>query len=705
MPYVAMFQRFSLPRIRIDILSAVILLIFLCGWHGHVTGHLSAGPVLLLVLFVAVCVAYGNLFTRLIAPLFEGVAGLPFQMLSGYFIFNSLLFILALGSPFGMALNLAFLAVLAVVGLIVFRRRPLPRADASASEHWAGCAVIFLSCLGATIWCLDAQAPLFQNGNMIVRIWNDVYIHVREISVFAQAHGIASVQDIKLAGGRAPIYHFASYMTPAAMSALSGATALQEYASLQLPLGIVLTGLAAYCFMGKLFGWGPGVAATVAIVLCPDAFQQGFQSRYLSYNFMAQVNLGMLYGISCAAMAWMFMLDGCRRGKFGLIVVSYLFLAICLFYKAHLFVANSYVLMMFPFVFFTPLRRSLRFGLGIAATVVFCLVIAASQSNPRVPVLRLDGSGIGKYMVQLLHYATPGWISHQVERLLVVEKHGFAVQALCAAAFLLVSTFGFWLAGLVAALVKGRRAMPVMFWAFPIVVVGNYLVMSMGLAFDNRNIGTADELLSRPLVWAYFGVATWTTAVGYRLLIGAEAPRGKSVFGAALAVVLCLGGALYSTRNLQTFPEVPTNASFVVTGSVPDCLVQAATFLRTRSAQSDVVQDAAADPLFVFTALAERQLYVGEGQFGGRSVTQKMRLADVAGLVQSSDPVQIQQFFATNRVNWFLQRPDTALAWPQATSLQPAFSCGGFRLFHFAGTAPVPAASIDTTNSLNHKGS
>ena len=51
------------------------------------------------------------------------------------------------------------------------------------------------------------------------------------------------------------------------------------------------------------------------------------------------------------------------------------------------------------------------------------------------------------------------------------------------------------------------------------------------------------------------------------------------------------------------------------------------------------------------------------------------------------------------------QRPDTALAWPQATSLQPAFSCGGFRLFHFAGTAPVPAASIDTTNSLNHTGS
>ena len=699
------FQRFSLPQGRFDCLATGVLLLFLCGWHWRVTGQFSIVQGFALVWLLALCMAYGTLFIRLVAPITRGLAGLPFQILTGYFVFNSLLFVLALCSPLGMVINLALLSGVAVAGLLALRKRALPLDHSTSAEHLAGCVAIALACIGATIWCGDAQMPLAsQGGNTIFKVWPDVYIHAREISVFAQAHGIGSIQDIKLAGGRAPIYHFASYLTPAAMSVLSGASAMQVYATMQLPLGIVLTGLAAYCLMGKLFGWGPGVAATVAIVLFPDAFQQGFQNRYLSYNFMAQVNLGMLYGIACAALAWMFMFDGCRRGKYGPVLLAYVFLVVCLFYKAHLFVANSYVLMMFPFLFFKPLPRAWRVGLGVLATAVFCLAVSVSQSNPRVPLMRLDGSGIGAYVLRLLHDHEPGWAAQEMSRIFVHEKHGKAIQALYAAALLLLSTFGFWLGGLAMALVKTWRTLPAMVWWFPIIVTSNYMLMAMGLAFDTRGVGSADELLNRPLVWAYFVMASWTAAVGYRALAGEYWPQGRARAGAALVLVLGLGAALYSAPNLQTFPGHPENATFAASGSVPDCFVQAATYVRLHGGPADVIQDGAADPQFILVALSERQLYVGRGNFNGGSATQKLRLAELADLAQLSDAGQVRQFFSARGITWYLQQPGTPLAWPQALLAEPAFACGEFRLFHFPHPASTHAANFPDARTFLNKG-
>lgn len=705
MQHVTLFQRFSLPKGRFDCLAAGILLAFLCAWHGRVTAHLSSDAVLTLVMLLALCIAYGSLFVRLIAPVARGPAGLPFQVLTGYFVFNSLLFILALCSPWGMARNLVLLSAVAIVGLLVLRKRALPAAEHLPAEHFAGCVAIAIACLGATIWCGDAQMPLqAQDGMTIFKVWPDVYIHAREISVFAQAHGIASIHDIKLAGGRAPIYHFASYMSPAAVSLLSGATAMQVYASLQLPLGIVLTGLAAYCLMGKLFGWGPGLAATVAIVLVPDAFQQGFQNRYLSYNFMAQVNLGMLYGIACVALAWMFMLDGCRRGKFGPVLLAYGFLLTCLFYKAQLFVANSYVLMMFPFVFFRPVPRTWRIVLGVSATLFFCLVVSLAQSNPRVPLMRLDGSGISRYVLQLLHDYEPGWMLPELKRIFVSEKHGLALQAVYAAGMLLLSTFGFWLAGLAVALVKTRRTASASVWWFPVIVTGNYMLMAMGLAFDTRSVGSPDELINRPLVWAYFVMASWTAATGYRILAGELWPRGKGAAGAALILVLAIGAALHSAPNLQTFPGHPENATFAASGSVPDCFIRAAGYVRAHGAPGDIIQDDAADPQFMFAALSERQLYVGKSTFGSVSATQQVRLAELAPLAHMRDADQVRQFFASRGIAWFLQQPGTVLAWPESVLAQPSFACGGFYLFHFPRPASTHASRLPDARMFFSKG-
>jgi len=685
---VTLSQRLSLLESRTDISSVGVLLLFLWGWHWRVTGYLSLAAGASLLFFLILCLAYGSIFMRLIAPIFQGSPGIPFQILSGFFVFNSFLFVVALCSPFGMVINLTMLSIVALLGSVGLRKRD-SLVGSNPGGHLAGFLVVLISCVGATIWCNDAQTSVVRDGNVIFQIFYDVYIHAREISVFAQAHGIASMQDIKLAGGRAPIYHFASYLSPAAISALSGASAMAVYASLQLPLGILLTGLAAYCFMGKLFGWGPGVAATVAIVLLPDAYQQGFQNRYLSYNFMAQVNLGMLYGIACIAMAWMFMLDGCRRGKYGTVALAYMCLGLCVFYKAHLFVANSYVLMMFPFVFFTRLRLSWRVVLGLLATVIFCLTVSWSQTIPRVPVLRFDGSGISAYLVLLLQHYDRSWIQRVFAQIFLQENHSLPIQALYACAMLLISTFGLWLAGLAVGLIKTWRKMPVLFWLFPIIVVGNYLLMAMGLALDNRNVGEPEELVNRPLVWAYFAVAAWTAAILYRLIIGEGSPQKKYLPVSLLTLMLCFLATAQIAPNLQTYPRYAFLATYAEQGSVPLCMDKAAQYLRLKSKSSDIILDIAADPHFTFTALSERQLYVGKEKFGGNSPTQRARLTEIAQLATFNEQIQVQQFFKVRGIDWFFERPDTQLAWPMASLPQPAFSCGGFKLFQFARAGSV----------------
>jgi len=673
--------------VGIGLVSAVSLFLFLCVWHWRVAGELSLQGSASLALLVALYLVYGHLFTLASARLFQNTVGMPFQFLCGYFIFNTALFVLALCSPFGMRTNVAILGVLgAMTALALHGSTRRSRPGAGSEDAWAPWLALLIAGTGATIWCGDIQAPLQVEGDKtIFRVWPDVFIHVREISVFAQAHGLQTIRDIKLAGGPAPLYHFASYLSASAVSALGGASAMQVYAGFQLPFGILLTGLAAYCLVGKLLGRWAGVAATAAVVLLPDGYHQGFANRYLSYYFMSQVNLGMLYGIACAALSWLFVLDGCRRGKLQTVLLGYVFLGVCLFYKAHIFVANSYLLLMFPILFFTPLRRRWRVVTGIAATALFVAVVAYSQSNPRVPVLRLDGSGIGNYLKMLLHDYEPGVLKTFFTRVFLEESHGKPLQLVYALAMLSLSTFGVWTLLLPAAVAGARKRVALPVLCFPLLVVANYLVMAIGLAEDSRGVGTPDELLNRPLVWAHFVVAALGMGLLCRTWAGRVRPdsplRGRVAAAALFGVMLC--GAQYAAPGLQTYPGHRDMGDFSLSNAVPTCVVNAAAFIRAHGQPGDIVQDASGDPRFVLTALSERQLYVGAVGFGGAQREQQARRDDIARFMRLREAAQLEQFTATRGIAWFLANPQPALAWPVEIAGKPAYACGGYRLYRF----------------------
>ena len=663
------------------VLSVVSIVGFLLLWHARVTGKLSWSALASLTVFVFVCLAFGRAFLSVSAGLLKSPISLAFQFLCGFIIFNTLLFVVSLVSPLGMLINVSLLS-LASLGLLLPNMNHQPAID-SVQDELPSLICILVSGVAATLWCLDAQAELLIQGQTaIYQTWQDTFIHVREISIFSQAHGLSTIRDVGMSEVPAPIYHFASYISAAAVSAVTGTPAINVYSSFQLPIGIFLTGLAAFSLAASIWGGWPALAAVVAVVLLPDAYQQGFANRYLSYNFLAQINLGMLYGIACAALAWIFMLAACRTGKIAAVLVGYMFLGVCLFYKAHIFVANAYLILIYPCLFFPGIKPHWRMVFGFTLTALFLSVIALSQNMARVPVLRLDGSGIGQYILVLLNTFDAGILKTFFTQIFINENHSKPVQAMYATFLLVLSTFGMWVVAtpLVVLIAERRLALAVLF--FPALVVVNYLAMSIGLAMDTRGIGTADELLNRPLVWAYFVVAAWTAGAGYFLAIGNRLPKSRMTQASLLAFVCAsLISPLYFSQNVQTFPTKKGFANYEEFNSVPLCVVRAAEYIRDNSRLEDIMQDSENDPRFAVTALAERQRFAGVNLFAQPTIQSQKRLDSLAEfkLMQSGDDMRSYARFYN--ITWYLLHPSTDVAWPRSFLEHSEFDCGGYRVY------------------------
>ncbi|PKO60601.1 MAG: hypothetical protein CVU24_12330 [Betaproteobacteria bacterium HGW-Betaproteobacteria-18] len=464
----------------------------------------------------------------------------------------------------------------------------------------------------------------------------------------------------------------------------AGVPALEVYSSFQLPLGIFLVGLAAFSLIASIWGGWPALAAAAAVVLLPDAYQQGFANRYLSYNFLTQVNLTVLYGIACAAMAWIFVLEGSRRGKPWTILAGYVFLGLCLFYKAQIFVANAFLILIYPWLFFNGLRLRWRALIVALLTALFVTVIAFSQTLTRVPLISLDGSGLNGYVQILLSCFDPGYLKNFFTQVFMLEQHARPMVWLYAAAMILLSSFGWWLVATPLVLAAGRAKTKAEIFYWPVLIVVNYMVMSMGLALDTHGVGTPDELLNRPLVWAYFAVVAWTVGGGYFFALGNRLPRSR-LARAALIGLLCLGlsSPLVLGKRLQTFPAWKGFTDYKEFNAVPLCLLKASQYIKDNSRQGDIMQDSANDRHYLVAALTERQIFAGENLFAQPKGALLERLYGLEYFKGMRDPNAILTYAAVNNIAWYLLQPGSPVAWPDAFLQQAAYQCGGYRVYRF----------------------
>ncbi len=632
--------------------------------------------------FIFLCVLYGHIFERLTGVFFPNRVGIAYQLLTGFLTFNTLLFVLTLASPFGMRLNIAALGVLGLVGFATASRFP-HAVNPPPADELPGFICIFLTGAAATLWVSEMQPAMnIQGSAAVFRAWPDIFIHVREISIFAQLNGLGSMSDIRMAGAPALPYHYASYVSAAAFSSLVPTTAVAAFGGFQLPFGILLAGVAAFVLIGSLWGLWHGVAAAVAIVALPDAYQQGFGSPYLGFHFMSQVNLGMLYGLACSALAWLFMIEGCRRASYRAVMVAYVFLAICLLYKAHLFVANAFLLLIFPCIFFAGLRLRWRVVLGVCFTALFIAIVQASQQYPVVPTIRLDGSGIAIYLRLLLDTFDPGPVYEALESILFEHHYPKIVDLTVITPLLLFCSFGIWV--FISPLVfwKIRKALPQDLLVLPILVVANYLVMAIGLATQKGLIGNPEELLNRPSAWAYFIVVTFTVA-GICSLLARRKTRFSRLDRLTLAGLagLVLFGVNYYSKNFQTMP-LTKYRNYADFNAFPLCHVRAAEFIRDHARVHDVMADSRSDPQLISTAISERQVYASA--FVGLKGRLKQRIETFNAIQDAGDVTALRALAIRDHIGWYLIRPFDVFRWPAGFIANSEYSCGGYHVIRLS---------------------
>lgn len=659
------------------------IVLFFSIWHRMVVHAQPLRAIAAFALLAALAFAYGRWFLRATPLAGSGRSSLTLEFVCGYLLLNTLLFVLDLASPLGMTANILIVfAVGLAAGLAGHRRAPATARSPALLPSLLACVQ---SAIAVTLWCADGLAPLHRDGaTTIFQLWGDSFVHARHISAFAHAHGLASMSDIRMWGAPLYLYHYASYAIPAAVSGVTRSGAYEVFASFLLPAGVLLTGLAAFSLAGSLWGRWPAMAASAALLLIPDAYQQGFGNKYLSYNFMQQVNVGGLYGVACIAIAWIFVLHGCRSRNLASVGVGWAIAVVASSYKAHVFVASAFMIMIYPALFLAG--PTLRWRVAIATSLVACFVLAVmlSQTFDRIPTLRLDGSGAREYVAYLLANQDPGLVKSFIEQGLGSQPWTAPRLVVYGAALVLLGTFGCWSVAAIATALWVRKSVPVAVFAFPLFIIANYLIMALGLAMDHKAVGSPDELLNRPLVWAYFAVVAWTGGAIYHRLFGESPPRTAAVRAAlGSAAVLGLLVPLALAANLQTFPHWPGFASFREAGAVPTCLVDAARFIREHSAPSDAVQDSGNDPRVWVTALSERPEFAMDTPNRPPEGLDR-RLADLAAFKRLTQPGDIEAFAARNRIAWYLLRSASDVAWPPALLDHAAFECGGYRVLHFA---------------------
>ena len=441
-----------------------------------------------------------------------------------------------------------------------------------------------------------------------------------------------------------------------------------------------MTGVAAYSLASSVFGKWPAVAAGLGVLILPDAFQQGFGNKFLgNYYWLQQVGPGGNYGVASAAVSFIFLLEACRTTTYKNVFWGYLFVFITLMYKAQIFVAISFLAFIYPVLFMGQLSSKHRIYLFFLFTGIFIGILEFSQLLPGVPLIQPDGSGLTTYSSLIISRQTKGLIEELFVSALNFSGNNWALKACVSSLFITICTFGFFPLLYLLIVKHLKRNYDKSVWLFPVLVVSIYLSMAICLALDNRHVGTQEELLHRPFVWAYFVVVIWCSGGCCKIIFDDFSKRAvyKKYFITVISILL-LYVPIYFSKDIQTYKEWGVGHQ-----EIPLCQFEVAEFIKSNSGYSDVIQDSLNDPHFLLSGLSERRSFAIDSG-GARTPTGiDTRLALLMDLKKFIESSKVESFMKQFTIKWYVTNPKDNVQWQEAMASRLSFQCGSYRVYQF----------------------
>jgi hypothetical protein len=671
---------YSLPDLLAISLTAAVVTI----WAALAAGRFS------LLAFVAIEAVFLLFYLAgsLVAawrPLADATLfDLPLRLMVGYAVVNTALFVLAWVSPLGIIAHFALLLIFALLLFIAAQpsRQPTGRLKDLFADDKVGILVLGLGLIATTLWCQDSIRPTSVQDDIVVfKPWIDSFYHAVHIRIFGAGHGAATIEDFRLAGIPARLYHYGIYLTPAFIRQASGISLFAAYAGVLAPLGVLFTGLGAYALVGSVWGRWAGLAACAALFVLPDGSQQGVHNPFMSYHWLTQISPSATYGLMLLSLAWIFVIRACQQGRWRLLLLGWLGGGLLLIYKAHFFIASAVPLVLLPAIFFrAPLARWKR-ATWLAGSLV-AIVLTAHFANriPGVPLIRFDGSSLRTIMGHITNFTVPGPLKTTLfERL--GTSQSLLSNLVLGTPFVLLAALGLLLPLSIVLAILVRKQTPRMFLLFPFVIIANFLAMFLGLALDMRS-STPDELSHRPVMVVYFMVATWVGgAAGLLLLQSRRLSRMARPALLGLALVLMIVPAIFGSGIHRMWAL----ASISPPLRVPRGLVEAAHYIREHSDPQELIQDSLFDRFCTVAALSERKAFVARSQtrimHNADLVEQRVEMVEnfVSLKLASEIPAMARQL----GIRWFLLTRGNRVSWPEEIANHPAFESDGYKVYRF----------------------
>lgn len=646
------------------------------GWAAAAGGAFSIRALLACEAVFVCFYLVGSLFAawpRLAAGvLFD----LPLRLLLGYAVVNSALLALAWLSPLGIGTHFGILFAVALALFVA--AKPIRQRR---TEDRVGLVVVVLALAAATLWCQDSIRPAsVEAGGVTFKPWIDGFYHAVHLRIFGAAHGAATIEDFRMAGVPARLYHYGAYLTPALVRQMGGLRSYAAFAGVLAPLGVFFSGLGAYALFGSFWGRWPGLAAAAALLLLPDGAQQGVGNTFMSYHWLTQISPSASTGLALLAVAWTFVLAGCTRASRLQLVAGWLIAAVLSLYKLHFFVASALLLLLVPALFFgDAIPAGRRAAWAVAAVALYALMILVVQRVPGVPAMRFDGSGLRQLLAHIKGFAPPGpgrafLDGHLGPGASLISNLAVGVP------YILLAALGIFAPLLLVLAVLLRRRTSRLLVLFPLLLVANFLAMFLLLALDLRS-STPDELSHRPVMIVGFAVLAWVG--GAAGLLAIESRRFGPVARPALigAAIVLLAVPALRGAGVQRLPAMPMFSPV----RVPLGLVLAADYMREHGDRQDIFQDSQFDRTAAVAALAERRPYAARPLtiIAANSDLLQQRIAFIDRFMDLNDAGAVAAAAQQIGLRWFLLDPGDQVHWPAQIVQHPAFRLGGYRLYRF----------------------
>jgi hypothetical protein len=660
--------RFRVPFSILDMASISTISIVLFLSISIASGQIVVSALIITWLMMFNSLVFGRSIFTFLPNYLNPSIKFPTEFVTGIAIID--ISMLAFCISMKCSADVAFILTCAfgLVAIVFNAKRLADGIDDSIPSYGAICVI----CTFSVIWSWQAiwAVPRLRE-TYIFPAWQDFFFHSCMITEFAHFSDFGGTW-IFAHGTKIPIYHYASYMLPAAISTFSNFPALALATAFTEPFSFIVMGLGAWVLGVVIAGRIGGAACIAAIFMLPDAAYYWFRNPYYDFHWLLQIT-PMGYGIGFSLLALALGIGGVRQRSAAAFWLAAALTLISASFKMQLFALLLLSGFMLVGSYWRPRKLWVLWACFASICIAAAGLIGVAELLPRAPHFLSTRWEPGLALQGLL---PSGTISDKLPSV-------FAVPA--GLAILLLTAFGGLLPAYIVGVAWSRNAKLLDF--FDVVPLVFVLVYCFIVVTFPRNTG--DEFQHRPFTLVYAVLAVWCACLTVKFVKATLVGRANLALTAFAFVLLPFPFLMQmSAQSGHHAADWMKSAARV---EVPRGLFQSAEYIRQHASISDVTLKSSDDgdvPLFGYlTAISERASYVlllrshsAWDLWGTPLDVVAAREAVGRELLQAPTFEEFSQIAQAAGISWYVLSPPDHL--PEAITDKAVMSTDGYFVLH-----------------------